>query len=46
MSGFYNYLKIASNPTLYAKRVQQLSNRIFGEVVRPTSVTSMRVIIP
>lgn len=42
---FYNYLKLAHAGTPYAKRVEQLSSRIFGEVVRPTSSKSMKVSI-
>lgn len=40
----YNYLKTAKVDTKYAKRMQRLSNRIFGEVVRPTPKPSMRVV--
>jgi len=41
---FYNYLKIVQSGTPYAKRVEQLSSRIFGELARPnTSAKSMRV---
>lgn len=42
-SGFYNYLKLVKNTTPYAKRLDRLSNRIFGEVAKPTSDKSMRV---
>lgn len=43
-SGFYNYLKLVKNTTPYAKRLDRLSNRIFGEVAKPTSDKSMRVV--
>lgn len=33
-----------SQPTAYGKRVDRLSNRIFGEVVRPTDVRSHKVV--
>nr|CAH0113398.1 unnamed protein product [Daphnia galeata] len=42
---FYNYLKIVQSGTPYAKRVDQLSSRIFGEVARPnTSAKSRRIV--
>nr|XP_027235956.1 28S ribosomal protein S33, mitochondrial-like isoform X1 [Penaeus vannamei] len=43
-SGLYNYARLTANSTHYAKRMNRLSNRIFGEVVRPTSVQSQRVV--
>uniref|UniRef100_T1JPD9 Small ribosomal subunit protein mS33 n=1 Tax=Strigamia maritima TaxID=126957 RepID=T1JPD9_STRMM len=43
-NGFYNYLKLINNNTNYAKRMARLSARIFGEVVRPTDGSSMRVV--
>ncbi|MPC37840.1 28S ribosomal protein S33, mitochondrial [Portunus trituberculatus] len=43
-SGLYNYARLAANSTTYAKRMNRLSNHIFGEVVRPTSKPSMRVV--
>jgi len=42
-SGFYNYLKLVNNATPYAKRLERLGCRIFGEVPRPTSEKSMKV---
>ncbi|TMS40047.1 hypothetical protein L596_006478 [Steinernema carpocapsae] len=33
-----------SADTAYGKRMDRLSNRIFGEVVRPTDVKSMKVV--
>lgn len=42
---FYNYLKLVQTGTPYAKRVEQLSSRIFGEVARPTSAKSMKACI-
>ncbi|KZR98848.1 28S ribosomal protein S33 [Daphnia magna] len=41
-SKFYNYLKLAQTATPYAKRIEQLSSRIFGEVARPTSAKSLK----
>lgn len=38
------YVDLAKVTTNYAKRMNRLSNRIFGEVVRPTNTTSMRVV--
>ena len=35
-SGLYNYARLTANSSDYAKRMNRLSNRIFGEVVRPT----------
>ncbi|KAG0730096.1 28S ribosomal protein S33, mitochondrial [Chionoecetes opilio] len=36
-SGLYNYARLAVNTTNYAKRMNRLSNNIFGEVTRPTA---------
>ncbi|XP_050687903.1 28S ribosomal protein S33, mitochondrial-like [Eriocheir sinensis] len=44
VSGLYNYARLATNTTSYNKRMTRLSNNIFGEVVRPTSKTSLRVV--
>ncbi|XP_045600484.1 small ribosomal subunit protein mS33 [Procambarus clarkii] len=44
VSGIYNYARLATNTTNYAKRMNRLSNHIFGEVVRPTAAPSMRVV--
>lgn len=38
----YKYAKILQSGTEYARRMKHLSNRIFGEVTRPTE--SMRVV--
>ncbi|XP_037089952.1 28S ribosomal protein S33, mitochondrial-like isoform X2 [Pollicipes pollicipes] len=43
-SGFYSYAKLTKNATEYARRMNRLSCRIFGEVARPTTQTSMRVV--
>ncbi|CAL4153973.1 unnamed protein product [Meganyctiphanes norvegica] len=43
-SGLYNYARLTANSTNYTKRMNRLSNRIFGEVVRPTSAPSMKVV--
>nr|BAG70406.1 mitochondrial 28S ribosomal protein S33 [Artemia franciscana] len=42
--GFYNYLTIMNSATNYGKRMTRLSNRIFGEVVKPTPVKSLKVV--
>lgn len=47
MSKFINvakYAKLVQNETDYARRMRHLSNRIFGEVTRPTTSQSMKVI--
>lgn len=41
MNKYVELSKIASN---YARRMNRLSNRIFGEVVRPTNSKSMKVV--
>lgn len=38
------YVQLAKSGTNYARRMKHLSNRIFGEVVRPTSAQSMKVV--
>ncbi|EZA55158.1 hypothetical protein DMN91_000045 [Ooceraea biroi] len=38
------YVNLATVGTAYAMRMNRLSNRIFGEVVRPTSRRSMKVV--
>ncbi|EFN89631.1 28S ribosomal protein S33, mitochondrial [Harpegnathos saltator] len=41
MNKYVNLAKVNSN---YAMRMNRLSNRIFGEVVRPTNQKSMKVV--
>ncbi|XP_029173946.1 28S ribosomal protein S33, mitochondrial [Nylanderia fulva] len=38
------YVNLANVSTNYAMRMNRLSNRIFGEVVRPTNKKSMKVV--
>lgn len=38
------YRELAKLPTEYARRMNYLSNRIFGEVARPTNSKSMKVV--
>ncbi|XP_014213790.1 28S ribosomal protein S33, mitochondrial [Copidosoma floridanum] len=38
------YINLATVTSNYAKRMNRLSNRIFGEVARPTTKKSMRVV--
>ncbi|KAF4525271.1 hypothetical protein B566_EDAN009354 [Ephemera danica] len=38
------YVALAEAATSYARRITHLRNRIFGEVVRPTPVPSLRVV--
>lgn len=38
------YVNLATAGTNYAKRMNRLSNRIFGEVVRTTNQPSMKVV--
>lgn len=38
------YIKLISAGTSYANKMQRLSNRIFGDVARSTSKTSLRVV--
>jgi len=40
---FYKYSNLIHANTNYANRMKMLSNRIFGEVVRPTNNKSMKV---
>lgn len=40
---FYKYSDLIHANTNYASRMKMLSNRIFGDVVRPTNKKSMRV---
>ena len=44
MSKYAKYVDLIKLTTEYAKRMNRLSNRIFGEVVRPTSNRSMKVV--
>lgn len=41
----HKYAELAKLATGYARRMNHLSNRIFGEVTRPTNSKSMRVCI-
>ena len=41
---FYNYGRVFKSQTEYARRMQFLSDSIFGEVRRPTSKKSMAVV--
>ncbi|MCL4141446.1 UNVERIFIED_CONTAM: hypothetical protein GTU68_002228 [Idotea baltica] len=43
-SQIYQYARLIKSPSDYGKRMNRLSNRIFNEVVRPTSDPSMRVV--
>lgn len=38
------YVKIVAAETEYGRRMRHLSNRIFGEVTRPTTSQSMKVV--
>lgn len=38
------YVKLAKVGSTYARRMNHLSNRIFGEVTRPTNSKSMKVV--
>lgn len=44
MSKYARYANLTKLTTEYARRMNRLSNRIFGEVVRPTNPKSMRVV--
>ncbi|CAH1098504.1 unnamed protein product [Psylliodes chrysocephalus] len=44
MSKYAKYVDLVKQTTEYAKRMKRLSNRIFGEVVRPTNPKSMKVV--
>jgi len=41
---FYNYARALQSQTRYAKQMKLLSDSIFGEVKRPTSKESMKVV--
>jgi len=41
---FYNYARALQSQTRYAKQMKLLSDSIFGEVKRPTSQESMKVV--
>ncbi|KAK7074602.1 ribosomal protein S33 [Halocaridina rubra] len=43
-SGLFNYARLTATSTNYANRMNRLSNRIFGEVVRPTPTPALRVV--
>ncbi|XP_047343960.1 28S ribosomal protein S33, mitochondrial [Vespa velutina] len=38
------YIHLATVGTSYANRMNRLSNRIFGEVVRPTNTKSLKIV--
>lgn len=44
MSKYQKYVDLTKAATSYARRMQRLSNRIFGEVSRPTNSKSMKVV--
>lgn len=44
MSNYAKYADLTKLTTNYARRMKRLSNRIFGEVVRPTNSKSMKVV--
>lgn len=44
MSKYAKYSDLTKLTTNYARRMNRLSNRIFGEVVRPTNSKSMKVV--
>lgn len=44
MSKYAKYADLTKLTTDYARRMNRLSNRIFGEVVRPTNSKSMKVV--
>lgn len=44
MSNYVKYADLTKIATNYARRVNHLSNRIFGEVSRPTNSKSMKVV--
>lgn len=44
MSKYARYVDLTKITTDYARRMNRLSNRIFGEVVRPTNSKSMKVV--
>lgn len=44
MSKYARYVDLGKVTTEYARRMNRLSNRIFGEVIRPTTSPSMKVV--
>lgn len=44
MSKYAKYIDLAKQTTEYARRMNRLRNRIFGEVARTTSSKSMKVV--
>ncbi|XP_030752125.1 28S ribosomal protein S33, mitochondrial [Sitophilus oryzae] len=44
MTKYVKYADLVKQTTEYARRMNRLSNRIFGEVVRPTNSKSMKVV--
>lgn len=44
MSKYAKYVDLAKQTTEYARRMNRLGNRIFGEVARTTNNRSMRVV--
>lgn len=44
MSRYRSYKELTKLSTIYARRMNLLSNRIFGEVTRPTNSKSMKVV--
>ncbi|XP_066249267.1 small ribosomal subunit protein mS33 [Euwallacea similis] len=44
MSNYVKYSDLMKQTTEYARRMTRLSNRIFGEPVRPTNQKSMKVV--
>ncbi|XP_012271796.1 28S ribosomal protein S33, mitochondrial [Orussus abietinus] len=44
MAAAHKYVKLSNVASNYAKRMNRLSNSIFGEVTRPTSNKSMKVV--
>lgn len=44
LSKYATYTDLAKRNTEYARRMNHLSNRIFGEVTRPTNSKSMKVV--
>lgn len=44
MSNYAKYIDLAKQTTEYARRMNRLRNRIFGEVARTTNSKSMKVV--
>jgi len=44
-SGFYKYAQLAKLNTNYAKRMERLSNRIFGNPIRTTNEQDMETVV-